>query len=78
METIDDFNLKQAQAELYKAGNNELMSVGLRLRDTEFYNNYKKVYNAVRILNNKLIREIQRREKKRRSKPRIRRARKTL
>lgn len=61
---IDDFNLKQAQAELYKAGNNELMSVGLRLRDTEFYNNYKKVYNAVRILNNKLIREIQRREKR--------------
>ena len=61
---IDDFNLKQAQAELYKAGNNELMSVGFRLRDTEFYNNYKKVYNAVRILNNKLIREIQRREKR--------------
>jgi len=61
---IDDFNLKQAQAELYKAGNNELMSVGLRLRDSEFYNNYKKVYNAVRILNNKLIREIQRREKR--------------
>ena len=75
---IDDFNLKQAQAELYKAGNNELMSLGLRLRDTEFYSNYKKVYNAVRILNNKLIREIQRREKEKRPKPRIRRARKTL
>ena len=61
---IDDFNLKQAQAELYKAGNNELMSVGLRLTDSECESNYKKVYNAVRILNNKLIREIQRREKR--------------
>lgn len=61
---IDDYNLKQAQAELYKAGNNELMSVGLRLKDSEFESNYKKVYNAVRILNNKLIREIQRREKR--------------
>lgn len=61
---IDDFNLKQAQAELYKAGNNELMCVGLRLRDSEFESNYNKVYNAVRILNNKLIREIQRREKR--------------
>lgn len=61
---IDDYNLKQAQAELYKAGNNELQSLGLRLRGTEFESNYKKVYNAVRILNNKLIREIQRREKR--------------
>lgn len=64
METINDFDLKQAQAELYKAGNDELLSVGLRLKGSEFESNYKKVYNAVRILNNKLIREIQRREKR--------------
>lgn len=75
---IDDFNLKQAQAELYQAGKKELISVGLRLKGTEFENNYKKVYNAVRILNTKLIREIQRREKEKRPKPRIRRARKVL
>ncbi len=73
---ISDFELEQAQLELYNAGNNELMAVGLRLKGTEFENNYKKVYNAVRILNNKLIREIQRREKAR--PPRVRRARKTL
>jgi len=61
---IDDYNLKQAQAELYRAGNNELQSLGLRLKGTEFESNYNRVYNAVRILNNKLIREIQRREKR--------------
>lgn len=61
---IDDYNLKQAQADLYRAGNNELQSLGLRLQGTEFESNYNRVYNAVRILNNKLIREIQRREKR--------------
>ena len=49
--------LQLAQRDIYNAGN-YIATVGLRLRDTEFDKAYLRLYNALNSLNNKLIKEI--------------------
>lgn len=49
--------LRFAQKDIYNAGN-YIATAGLRLRDTEFDKAYLRLYNALNSLNNKLIKEI--------------------
>ena len=57
-ESIDiDREIKLAQKELYQIGKN-LSSIGLRLDGTRYYSLYKKMADAMKELNNELIKEI--------------------
>ena len=52
-----DSQIKLAQKELYQMGRN-LSSIGLRLDGTQFYNQYRKMADAMTELNNQLIKYI--------------------
>lgn len=49
--------LKSVQHRLYTAGN-ELCSLSLNLQGTEYYKDFKTMYNAMNRLNQKLIKAI--------------------
>ena len=53
----NDREIKLAQKELYQMGKN-LSSIGLRLDGTKFYSLYRKMADAMKELNNELIKEI--------------------
>ena len=55
--TLSEQELRWAQKDVFNAGN-DLMSAGLRLRGTEYEKLYQRLYKALTALNNKLIKDI--------------------
>lgn len=54
---MNEQQLRFAQREIFKAGD-LIGSAGMRLRGTEYEQDYKKVWNALNALNDRLIRDI--------------------
>lgn len=53
--------LRWAQKDIFNAGNS-IASAGLRLRGTEYEKAYDRLYKAMHALNNKLVKDIQKRK----------------
>ena len=60
--TLTEQELRWAQKDAYNAGN-DLVSAGLRLRDTQYEKAYLRVYKALNTLNRKLIKDINKKKK---------------
>ncbi len=60
--TLTEQELRWAQKDVYNAGN-DLVSAGLRLRDTQYEKAYLRVYKALNTLNRKLIKDINKKKK---------------
>ena len=60
--TLTEQELRWAQRDVFNAGN-ELVSAGLRLRDTQYEKAYLRVYKALNTLNRKLIKDINKKKK---------------
>ena len=60
--TLTEKELRWAQRDVFNAGN-ELVSAGLRLRDTQYEKAYLRVYKALNTLNRKLIKDINKKKK---------------
>jgi len=59
---LSEQELRLAQKDVFNAGN-ELVSAGLRLRDTQYEKAYLRIYKALNALNHKLIKDINKRKK---------------
>ena len=59
---LSEQELRLAQKDVFNAGN-ELVSAGLRLRDTQYEKAYLRVYKALNTLNRKLIKDINKKKK---------------
>ena len=57
MTTLTNQELRWAQKDIMNAGNS-IVSAGLRLRGTEYEKAYDRLYKAMHALNNKLIKDI--------------------
>lgn len=60
--TLTEQELRWAQRDVFNAGN-ELVSAGLRLRDTQYEKAYLRIYKALNALNRKLIKDINKKKK---------------
>ena len=59
---LTEQELRWAQRDVFNAGN-ELVSAGLRLRDTQYEKAYERVYKALNALNRKLIKDINKKKR---------------
>ena len=59
---LSEQELRLAQKDVFNAGN-ELVSAGLRLRDTQYEKAYLRIYKALNALNRKLIKDINKKKK---------------
>ena len=59
---LSEQELRWVQKDVFNAGN-ELVSAGLRLRDTQYEKAYLRIYKALNALNHKLIKDINKRKK---------------
>ena len=60
--TLTEQELRWAQRDVFNAGN-ELVSAGLRLRDTQYEKAYLRIYKALNALNRKLIKDINKKKR---------------
>ena len=60
--TLTEQELRWAQKDVYNAGN-DLVSAGLRLRDTQYEKAYLRIYKALNALNRKLIKDINKKKR---------------
>ena len=60
--TLTEQELRWAQRDVFNAGN-DLVSAGLRLRDTQYEKAYLRIYKALNALNRKLIKDINKKKR---------------
>ena len=60
--TLTEQDLRWAQRDVFNAGN-ELVSAGLRLRETQYEKAYLRIYKALNALNRKLIKDINKKKR---------------
>ena len=60
--TLTEQELRWVQRDVFNAGN-ELVSAGLRLRDTQYEKAYLRIYKALNALNRKLIKDINKKKR---------------